>query len=577
MNKQIRYIWLLSFLFLNCTHTISKNESYNTTPFPTETADYVKNWDERKLAEATSYKIIGSCGGLPKINLKTAPGFCVGLVDNGENMIFPRTAVEINQGQMLVVDMGGWATSRGRIYLLSFKNGQYIRTTLLDGAKSNNLQVKKMLDRPHLIQKGPDGLFYLGSASQITRFDPNKISSEIFEVIIDNIPSLGLHPLKAFTFDSAGNLYVNVGSATNVCQKQGVFGLKNSSCSEVEDTQQGQAQIRKYTRLPNGKYAPQFQIYARGLRNSMGLLWHNEKNLLIQAENGRDAINTYSTQISNLNLPHEELNIVKNNSHYGWPYCYDNNLNNPEWTNINCDNYQKPYLLLPAHASPLSILRYKGNLFPTWYKNRFIFSLHGYQPLGHRIVTFKHNDEGLPTGHPLSIVYGWDQNGEQPLGSPVGITELSDGSLVIVEDKNKKVLRLFYESTVESPLPIDETPETAGTDTSTTNESLKLKSQLETVLASPNPPIFAKIQNQMIDKHCTACHAGTAARGLELKPYDYFQNEKRIIDNNKARQILSHISGNTSYAPMPPDGFKTEDEKKSLIDLYIKWLTEKGL
>lgn len=564
----------ISVLF-SCTHTPQKEIS--STVFPIEIAPYVKNWDERKLAALSQYKIIGTCGGFPRINVKTAPGFCVGLIDNGENMVFPRTAAEIAPGKILVVDMGGWAPNNGKLYLLTLTNGKYVRTTVFDAAKSTDKILKKIFDRPHLITKGPDGLYYLGSVSQIVRFDASKPDFiKRMDIVVDNIPNQGLHPLKMFTFDNTGNIYINVGSATNVCQKSGIAFAKNASCLEAEDNNIGQAQVRKYTRLADGKYSKDFKIYAKGLRNSMGLWWHKEKNILIQAENGRDNIKDLDPQLSNANLPHEEINILQEGSNYGWPYCYDNNLVNPEWSYVSCDKMTKPYYLLPAHSSPLSILIYNGSQFPAWYQNRMLISLHGYEPLGHRIIALRRDDNGLPTKEPMSVVYGWNADGTQNLGSPVGLTQMSDGSVLIVEDKSRKVLRLFYDVKAGNGTPIVEIPDKVMEDIAGDQKLAQLKTKLATALSSPNPPIFAQVQSKMIDTNCVGCHTGADARGLELSPYDFEGNEARILSHSKGRQILAHLKGD-GFLLMPPDGFKDATETKQMIDLYTKWLTSKGL
>ena len=83
------------------------------------------------------------------------------------------------------------------------------------------------------------------------------------------------------------------------------------------------------------------------------------------------------------------------------------------------------------------------------------------------------------------------------------------------------------------------------------------------------------MQNQLIDKHCTGCHSGADARGLELAPFDFEGNESRILQMKKQNQILLHLKGENSFAQMPPDGFKDLAEKNKLIDLYIQWLNKK--
>lgn len=579
---------LLAGLFAACSHkdanTYTQTENPRLVPpegTDVETAEYVSPRSHRSIAkELPQYKITGTCGGFPRIDVKTAPGFCVGLLDNGDGTVMPRTAVEIAPGKILVTDMGGWDPSNGKLYLLTLINGKYVRSTVFNAFGSQDANLKAMLDRVHMIAKGPDGLIYMASVTRVVRFNPLKPDwTKNIEVLISNLPDVSgaLHPLRAFTFDNNKNLYINIGSATNVCKKEGLQFAKNSVCPAAEQNENGQAQIWKYTRTADGKYSPQYKVYARGLRNSMGLWWHKEKNVLLQVENGRDSISEIDPKISPRNFPHEEFNVIKEGAHYGWPYCYDNNLPNPEWSYINCSKYAAPYLLLPPHSSPLSLNIYNGSMFPAWYQNRMIIGLHGYEPLGHRIVAYLRDDNGLPTKKPLSLVYGWNADDKQALGSPVGISQMSDGSLLIVEDKSRKVLRLFYDAQAGNGTPVDEIPDTVLDDKSADAKLNQLKEKLSSALSGSNPPLFAQIQSKMIDTNCIGCHSGADARGLELAPYDFENNEIRIIENKKARQILGHLQGHTGLIQMPPDGFKDDNEKKAMIDLYISWLVQKGL
>lgn len=564
-------------IFTSCSQTTVKphhdlGKAIESSVFPTEIAEYVKNWDSRKLAAPSVYTITGTCGGLPKVDVKTAPGFCVGQIDDGAGMVFPRTAVEINSTAIFVVDMGGWEANNGRFYILKSKNGKYERTTVLDKTKLTNKALLPVLDRPHLALKGPDDHIYIGAATAIGRFDP-KIGLSSLEIVVQNIPAQGLHPLKAFTFDQSGNLYVNVGSATNVCEKQGVFYAKQTRCTEAESTDIGQALIRIYPKVGKSYSSTNYRVYARGLRNSMALLWHPKKNILIQGENSRDNVSKYDLKMTNLDFPHEEINIIKEGSHYGWPYCFDSNLNNPEWTHVDCQGYAKPYMLLPAHSSPLSMIMYNGSQFPSWYQNRILASLHGYEPRGHRIVAYLRDDNGLPTGKPLSVVYGWDSKGQQLMGSPVGLSQTADGGVLIVEDKSKKVLKLFFDTNQRTDgKPILEIPDVIIQTEEEKNKIFNLKKKLDLALNRSVPPLFAQIQSKMIDKHCAQCHSGADARGLSLDLYDYEDNEKRIINKRKAQEILNRLKGGTEFAVMPPDGFTNLNEKNEMIILFQKWI-----
>lgn len=70
-------------------------------------------------------------------------------------------------------------------------------------------------------------------------------------------------------------------------------------------------------------------------------------------------------------------------------------------------------------------------------------ALHGFEARGHRIVTFLRNDDGLPVGKPLSIVYGWDANGTQGLGNPVGLAERKMAVLSSLKTTRKKLFVFF--------------------------------------------------------------------------------------------------------------------------------------
>lgn len=541
---------------------------------------YVQFFSRAPSESVSKYKITGTCGGFPRIDVQTAPGFCVGQVYEGAGLKKPRTLAVTGASQAVLVDMGSWNPFDGRLHLLSWQNGKATLRELITAKSFANKSDPRraIIDRPHQVSRGPDGKYYVGTVNSIVRFDPlarNPIDT--IEILISGIPAVGLHPLKSFTFDDQGGLYVNVGSATNVCQKSGMQGERKALCDEAENTSIGQAQIRRYRFTADRRIAPGFEVYAKGLRNSIALTWDQKHQLLLQGENGRDAINKYDPNLNTSDLPHEELNVVREGRHYGWPYCYDNNRNNPEWTNVDCSRYEKPYLLLPAHAAPLALHFYQGTMFPDWYRGRLLATFHGYEPKGHRIVAFKRDDNGLPTGVAQSVVYGWDSKGEQKYGSPVGLTELEDGSLMIVEDTNQKVLRLFFDPAAGTGQPVQELDqESAKADPQDPAEEEKRQLRLIDKLRDGKAPPFTLFQHKVIDKTCYTCHGGTNAPGVQLLRYDDDGNARRIRESGKAREILEMMRGNSNYPPMPPQGFDSPAEQREaaqLIEAWVKTLT----
>jgi hypothetical protein len=89
------------------------------------------------------------------------------------------------------------------------------------------------------------------------------------------------------------------------------------------------------------------------------------------------------------------------------------------------------------------MLYYKGDLLPQ-FKNKLLVGWHGYQKNGHRVVAYPVNTKGEPTSNQYEeIVFGWDSlEGIRPRGAPTGLTELNDGSVLILDDKNGALLRL---------------------------------------------------------------------------------------------------------------------------------------
>src|SRR5688572_3256064 len=69
-----------------------------------------------------------ACGTFPALDVKTPPGFCVALLSR--EFKFPRGVLPLENGELLVADMGGWDSKTGGIWLLKPAAGAYVRTPL---------------------------------------------------------------------------------------------------------------------------------------------------------------------------------------------------------------------------------------------------------------------------------------------------------------------------------------------------------------------------------------------------------------------------------------------------------------
>lgn len=519
----------------------------------------------RKEASASAYKTSGICNGLPKVPVKTAPGFCVGLVDNGEGLVKPRYTYQLDANHLLVSDMGGWKANNGKFYLLTFSNNKWNRKLFFDASTSSAAK-KCILDRPHQIVAGPDNQIFLTSASCIAtmRWPVTETVDKSISIKITGLPTDGLHSGKVIVFDQQGAMYVNIGSITDNCELE-----TTDRCQEIEGVS-ARAVIRKYTRLSDQSYDPNFEIYARGQRNSMAMFWDEKTQVLWAGENARDYIDRKDSALNGNEKPSDEFNLIQKDDQLDWPYCYDDGKRSPEFPNADCTAYKKPHLLFPAHASPLGFLMYTGKQFPKWYQNRLLISFHGYATYGHRIVTYKRNDLLQPVGEPLSVVYGWNATAGQSVGSPVGITQALDGSVFITEDNSQKILQLYYDPKLGDGTPVAELKlGSMPIDNSQLAINFKKAEEkrrivMEAKLQKSEVSLFSQIQNKLIDQNCTMCHGSLSYPGMQILKYDDVGNYKKLKD-----QLWPRLQGQ-GMAQMPPGGILTN--KDELFALVQKWI-----
>ncbi len=372
-----------------------------------------------------SYVTNGTCDGYPRVALETAKGMCIGLV--AEHLGFLRGAAEIGD-DIYVLDMGGWHKGKGRLLRLGHA-GRDIPKALLTG-----------LDEPSALATAPGGALYVGVLGRVVRVTPSS-PSPVVEDVVTGLPSTGRHPLPAFAVASDGSLYLNIGSGTDHCEKtDGTPPDPKAPCPE----RVGDHPRASIVRVTPGRAPIPWQdtkLVATGLRNSMGMAVLPGGAVVVDV-NARDAINQADPSLSDAELPHDTFDVIQPGADYGWPYCFDNNRPSPEYRQHDCSSARKPTLLLPPHAAPLGMLLYHGTALPH-LSGQLILPYHGYRSGGHRIMSLAVDTNGLPLGVPTPLVWGWDgKNGLVPSGSPVAVTQMNDGTLLISEDHNGTLLRL---------------------------------------------------------------------------------------------------------------------------------------
>ncbi len=376
---------------------------------------------------APAYATSGDCDGFPAVALATAPGLCMGVVAEGLGHARGVAAID---DDVFVIDMAAWESHKGRLLKLS------------NGGRHAPEVVLRDLWQPNAVVRGPGRTLYVGITGQVLQVDPYAADpARGARVVVDGLPTTGRHPVPSLAVGADGALFVNVGSATDNCHPAGGrMPDPKAACPETQESPPRGSVLRFAAREATwhaGELAP----YARGLRNSMAMAPLPDGRLAV-AVNARDGINHADPSLSDAALPHDLLIVLRQGGDYGWPYCYDQRVASPEYPGFDCATRLAPDLLLPAHAAPLGMLLYRGDRLPG-LAGKLVIGYHGYRATGHRLVTVALGKDGRPTGAPTELVSEWEQReGSHPQGSPVGLVEMADGSVLVAEDHSGALLRL---------------------------------------------------------------------------------------------------------------------------------------
>lgn len=88
---------------------------------------------------------------------------------------------------------------------------------------------------------------------------------------------------------------------------------------------------------------------------------------------------------------------------------------------------------------------YQGDAIPA-LAGMLVIPYHGYRKNGHRIMAMPLDVSGGLSGRFAPVVWGWDlRAGVNPMGNPVALAEMPDGSVLVTEDHNGTLLRLAHQ------------------------------------------------------------------------------------------------------------------------------------
>jgi len=320
-------------------------------------------------------------------------------------------------------DARGMALSpEGELYVCDKSGGRVLRLPSPPaGGMSEAKVVLQDLNRPHSLAFH-QGRLYVGETDRVSRFPRTdlRLSREDGRRVLD-LPGGGGHHTRTILFGPDGKLYVSIGSTCNVCE-------------EIDE--------RRATICRSDPTGANFEIFARGLRNAVGMAFRPGTGELWASSHGRDNLGD--------DLPPECFYRIQRGKHYGWPYSYSYRgrvIRDPDLGHKGVRQTGHPVLEYQAHSAPLGLAFYTGGTFPATYRQGFFTAFHGSWnrsvPTGYKVVFVPIKADGS-VGPPVDFLHGF-LDGRSRFGRPVDILMGPQGELFVSDDHRGRIYRVTYE------------------------------------------------------------------------------------------------------------------------------------
>ena len=264
---------------------------------------------------------------------------------------------------------------------------------------------------------------YFSESGTVSRvlFDHSTGSlADKIETVLQDLPYDLIHKAKAIGISPDRKLYVAVGSPCNIC--------------EPEDPRYA-AMLRSELDGSNP------QIYARGLRNSVGFDWAPWSGDLYATGNARDLLGD--------NFPPDELNLVVENGFYGWPYVNGDNIPDPDFGDKRPDLASSaiaPAFKFRPHNAPLGIRFVKAHRsLPPGFNRMALVALHGSWNRsvldGYKVISLHWDNQGIIESRDFVSGFLADDG---IMGRPVDIAQDRQGRFYITDDLGGQIYRVEY-------------------------------------------------------------------------------------------------------------------------------------
>ncbi len=349
---------------------------------------------------------------LPTDKIKLPPGFTISVF--AHDLPDARSMAWGDRGTLFVGTRGA-----GKVYAVRHQ----------DGKATQVFTVASGMNMPNGVAFR-DGALYVAEVNRILRYDDieSRLDSPPPPVAVsDKFPAEAHHGWKFIRFGPDGWLYVPVGAPCNVCEPDERHGLI--------------ARIRVDAAPASSASGPAgsgYEVFARGIRNSVGFDWQPETKELWFTDNGRDMMGD--------DLPSDELNHAPaKGMHFGFPYCHQGDTPDPGFSRRSCSEFTPPAVKLGPHVAALGMRFYTGAQFPAEFRNNIFIAEHGSwnrsRKIGYRVARVV-VEGGRAIKHEV-FAEGWLQ-GESAWGRPVDIELMPDGSLLVSDDRAGAIYRIAY-------------------------------------------------------------------------------------------------------------------------------------
>jgi glucose/arabinose dehydrogenase len=312
--------------------------------------------------------------------------------------------------------------TNGTVFVGTLREGKvYAVTAKEGGSKADKVySLAENLDVPNGVAFR-DGALYVAEIGRILRYDnieADLTRPPVPKVVSDKFPKDFHHGWKFIAFGPDGMLYVPVGAPCNICEPD---PNRYALISRIK---------------PDGSG---YEVFARGVRNSVGFDWDPQTKELWFTDNGRDWMGD--------DLPSDKLNhAFKAGMHFGFPYCHQGDTPDPEFgEKHSCNEFTPPVVNTGPHVAALGMRFYTGKMFPAAYHNRIFMAQHGSwnrsQKSGYRVMTVALKNNKAKKYEVFAE--GWLQ-GNSNWGRPVDVLVMPDGALLVSDDQAGVIYRISY-------------------------------------------------------------------------------------------------------------------------------------